>query len=229
MEGINRLFQVLISPGEAFESAKKAPKIVLPLIILSLIMTGALGYYSFQMNAPVVIEKQLELSGKADKYTDAQKDQIVTMQSKVAKYSMPIGALVGTPIILLIIGLYFYIAAKLMGTETSYAQAAAVSVYSSATGILWALAAIIIMSVSDTSTTIVQNLVPSNLAYFFDMQTVGRKVFFLLQSIDIFSIWKFVLMIIGFSVITEAKPAKSAAVVLIPWVLYLAVTVLVFM
>ncbi|RLE19200.1 MAG: hypothetical protein DRJ08_03840 [Acidobacteria bacterium] len=228
MEGINRLFKVLFSPGEVFEGAKKAPKALLPLIFLTLIVTGTTSYYAFQMNAPVIMEKQLEMSGKANQLSDEMKDKIIETQSKFVKYTTPIGALLGTPIMLLLVALYLFIAAKLMGSDAGYGQNLAVAVYGSAPAIIAMVVAFAIMLTGDTSTTMFQDLIPSNIGYFFPMEEVGKKLYILFKSLDFFSIWKFILMIIGFSTITGVKTWKSAAVILVPWALFISVITLVF-
>ncbi|NOZ12387.1 MAG: YIP1 family protein [Acidobacteria bacterium] len=227
MEGIKRLFKVLFSPGEVFEEAKKAPKLFIPIIFLTLVITGTMGYYAYQMNAPVVIEKQLELSGKADRFSGEMKDKIIETQTKIVKYSMPISGLFGTPIMFFLIALYFFVMAKLMGSEATYGQSLAVSVYGSAPAIIAMLVATAIMLTGDTSTTMFQNLTPSSLAYFFPMEQVGKKLYLLFRSIDFFSIWEYILMIIGFSVITGTKKWKSAAIILVPIILFTVVKLLI--
>ncbi len=228
MEGISRLFRVLFSPNDVFEAAKKAPKLLMPIIFLSLVLTAGTGYYAYQMNAPVVLEKQLELSGKADQFSEEMRDKIIESQSKIIKYSAPISSLFVTPIMLLLVGLYLFVVAKLMGSDATYGQNLAVSVYASAPAIIAMVAAMAVMLTGDTSTTLFQNIVPSNLGYFFPVEEVGKKLYFLLKSIDFFTIWKFVLMIIGFRVVTGTRTWKSAAVILVPWALFMSVMTLVF-
>jgi len=228
MEGINRLFKVLFSPAEVFEGVKKAPKVLIPIIFLTLIVTGTTSYYAYQMNAPVIMEKQLEMSGRASQISDEMKDKIIETQSKFVKYTTPIGALLGTPIMFLLIGLYLFIAAKLMGSDAGFGQNLAVAVYGAAPAIIAMVVAFAIMLAGDASTTMFQDLIPSNIGYFFPMEEVGKKLYILLKSLDFFSIWKFILMIIGFTAITRSKTWKSAAVILVPWALFIAVITLVF-
>ena len=228
MEGINRLFKVLFSPAEVFEGVKKAPKVLIPIIFLTLIVTGTTSYYAYQMNAPVIMEKQLEMSGRASQLSGEMKDKIIETQSKFVKYTTPIGALLGTPIMFLLIGLYLFIAAKLMGSDAGFGQNLAVAVYGAAPAIIAMVVAFAIMLAGDASTTMFQDLIPSNIGYFFPMEEVGKKLYILLKSLDFFSIWKFILMIIGFTAITRSKTWKSAAVILVPWALFIAVITLVF-
>ncbi|NOY23397.1 MAG: YIP1 family protein [Acidobacteria bacterium] len=228
MEGINRLFKVLFSPTEVFEDAKKAPKLLLPIIFLTLVVTGAQSYYAYQMNAPVVLEKQLEMSKWTRQLSDEQKDKIIEQQSKTVKYTAPIGALIATPIMLLLIALYFFVVAKIMGSDAGYGQNLAVIVYASAPAIVAMLVAMAIMLTGNTSTTLFKDLAPSNLGYFFPMEAVGKKLNILFRSIDFFSIWEYILMIIGFSIVTGTKKWKSAAVILVPLILFISVIVLIF-
>jgi len=230
MEGINRLFKVLFSPAEVFEKVKKSPQVFLPIIFLTLVVTGTTGYYAYQMNVPVVLEKEMGMSKFTRQLSDAQKDQIIERQSK-SKYTRiarPIATALGTPIIFLIVGLYLFIAAKLMGSDAGYGQNLAVAVYGSAPAIIAMVVAFAIMLTGDASTTMFQNLIPSNIGYFFPMEQVGEKLYKLLKVVDFFTIWQFIIMIIGFSTITGAKTWKSAAVILVPWALFISVITLVF-
>jgi len=226
MESLNRLIQVLGSPIEVFNRAKEAPKLFIPILVITLLMTGTMAYYSFNIDAGAIIEKSIEMSGRADQIPEAQMDQIVTAQSKVMKYSIPGGVLVMTPIILFLMGLYFYVMGKIMGGEANYAQSTAIVVYAQGPTLIWIVVALAIMFMGDFSTTLQQDLIPSNLAYFLDVETVGRKFHAFAYSIDFFKIWQAILMILGFSVMTDSKPAKSAAVVLVPWALIIAISLL---
>jgi len=219
MEGITRLFRAMFAPAEAFEAARLAPKMLLPILLVTLVMTGVTGYYAWNVDRVAIIEKSLDQSSRASQIPEAQREQIVNVQSKVMKYSMPGGTLVVTPIMLLLMGLYFYLAAKISGSETTYAQATTIAVYSSGPSIIWAVVAFVIMFMGDFSTTLFQDLVPSNLAYFMDAESLGMKLFTAMRAIDFFSIWRLILMIIGFSVISGSKMVKSALIVLIPWAL----------
>jgi len=223
MEGIKRLFRVLAEPGTVFEEAKVAPKVVLPILLLTLLVTIVLSYYAFNVDAGAVLQQQLELSGKMDQIPADRMDDIIAMQSKIMKWSMPIGAAVATPLMMLLTALYLFVMAKIFATETSYGQSLAVVTYSAAPTILWVVVAFAIMMISDFSTTMFEQVVPSNLSYFFSADTISPKLFVVLKSIDFFGIWKLILMILGFSIVTGTSRAKSAAVVLIPWALLIGI------
>ncbi len=226
MESLNRLIRVLGSPTEVFKSAKEAPKLFIPILVVTLLMTGTMAYYSFNVDAAAIIEKGIELSGRADQIPADRMEQIVNAQSKVMKYSIPGGTLIMMPIVLFLMGLYFYIMGKIMGGEANYGQSTAIVVYAQGPTLIWIVVALAIMFMGDFSTTLQQDLIPSNLAYFLDPETVGRKLHALAYSIDFFKIWQAILMILGFSVMTESKLSKSAAVVLVPWALIVAISLL---
>lgn len=226
MESLNRLIQVLGSPTEVFQRAKETPKLLSPILVVTLLMTGTMAYYSFNIDAVAIIEKSIEMSGRADQIPEAQMEQIVNAQSKVMKYSIPGGTLVMIPIVLFLMGLYFYVVGKIAGGEANYAQSTAIVVYAQGPTLIWVVVALVIMFMGDFSTTLQQDLVPSNLAYFLDPETVSKKFYAFAYSVDFFKIWQAILMIMGFSVMTDSKPVKSAAVVLIPWALIIAVSLL---
>lgn len=226
MEGITRLFQAMFAPAEAFEAAKSAPKLFMPILLIALLMTGITGYYAWNVDRSAIIVKSIEMSGRADRMPEGQMEQIVDVQSKVMKYSMPGGTLIVTPIMFLLIGLYFYLVARISGGETTFAQATAVAVYSSGPVIIWAVVALAIMLIGDFSTTLFQELVPSNVGYFVDPESIGLKLHTVLKSLDFFNLWRMILTIIGFSVITKSKLLKSSLVVIIPFVVMVGIGVL---
>lgn len=226
MEGITRLFQAMFAPAEAFQKAKTAPKLLLPILLITLVMAGTVTYWVLNVDRGAIIVKSLEMGGQIDRIPADRMDAIMEQGAKFMVYSEPIKVLIFIPIMMLIMGLYFYLAAKISGSETTYAQATTIAVYSNGPTIIWAVVAFAIMLMGDFSTTLFQDLVPSNIAYFMDMESIGMKLYVILKSLDFFAFWKIMMMIIGFSVVTGSKMLKSALVVLIPWVLLVGIGVL---
>jgi hypothetical protein len=60
---------------------------------------------------------------------------------------------------------------------------------------------------------------------FFLPEDAPRALQALLSSLDVFSIWCIVLLIIGFGVSNRLSKGAAAAVVLVPWVLWIAIKV----
>jgi hypothetical protein len=65
-------------------------------------------------------------------------------------------------------------------------------------------------------------LVRSNPAFLVDMKA-NPVLFSLLSSIDLFTIWTVVLLIIGFAFVARVSKAKSAAIVISLWAVALVI------
>jgi hypothetical protein len=64
----------------------------------------------------------------------------------------------------------------------------------------------------------------SNPAFLVDMKE-HAVLFSLLSSLDIFTIWTIVLLIIGFAALTRSSKAKSAAIVIPLWAVVILIKV----
>ncbi|MFC1853213.1 YIP1 family protein [candidate division CSSED10-310 bacterium] len=221
-----RLAKVLFWPSEVYQDIVRSPKVVLPLLIIVFLVTGYSSYYVANIDAKAVLAQQLEKSERVRQLPEAQKDIIINSQAKWLIYMIPVGALVGTPVIFLIIGLYFFLLAKLSTAEVNYSQAFAIPVYAHAVAIPTVIVGFIILLATDFTTTPLEEIIPSNAGYFFQLEDVGSKLHKLLVSLDFFGMWKLVLMTIGFSVSTRFALWKSILAIFGPWLILTALTIL---
>jgi len=213
---IQRIIGVLFSPDATMASIAKRPDWVLPLVFL-LIVSFAAGiviaqHVDFGATVRDSVEQNKNLSQE-------QVDKAVKMGvifGKVATYLSPIFNVIG----LLIISGVLLLAVRLFGGEGDYKQAFSVTCYASVPGIIKAVVLmIIIMARGGTITAqTLATLVRSNLGFLSDLKA-NPLAFTLLSSIDIFSIWFVVLLIIGFAYVSRLSKAKTAVVVVILWAL----------
>ncbi|BBB32513.1 hypothetical protein TTHT_0960 [Thermotomaculum hydrothermale] len=226
MESLKLAFEVITSPFKGFEKLKEKKTFWLPFLLTVILSTAATGYYAFNADMKYVITQKLEKSEKMQQFSKEQADQIINMQSKVAKYAMPIGAFVGSFFFLLIVALYLFTMAKVYTSDLSFKDALAITGNAFFVYLLSTIIFIIILLITDFKTTPVESLMPTNLGYYFSSQALGKKLYTLFTKIDIFGIWFASLLGIGFHIFTEESLTKSFLTVFIPYIALIVISVL---
>jgi len=226
MNSITRMFKVLFSPKEAFEEIKNAPNIIIPIIILTLLSVAFTSYYASNADFGAIIEKQIESNERLQQLTPEQKEKMIDSQKDIGKYAIMFLPIVAIPIYFFLVGLYFFIVSKITGDELGYIQSVSISVYSNSVIMLSTLVAFTVMLTTDFSTTPLETLMPSNLAYFFTADDIGNKLYVLFTKIEFFKIWTLVISTVGLSTMTKIKTITSALIVFIPWAIFSALPML---
>ena len=226
MESIKLAFEVMTSPFNGFKKLKEKKTFWLPFLLTVILSTAAVTYYAYNVDLKYVITQQMEMSGKMEQFSKQQVDKMIDIQSKVAKYAMPIGAFLGSFLYLLIIALYLFTMAKIYTSDLGFKEAMAITGNAYFVFLLSSIVFIIIMLVTDFKTSTLQSLMPTNLAYYFSYETLGKKLYILFSKIDLFSVWFVSLLGIGFHVFTEESLTKSLLTVFIPYILLILLAVL---
>ena len=213
-----RIVGVLFSPDATFASIARRPDWVVPLVIL-LIMSIAAG---------VVIAQHVDFGAAAREameqnknMTQEQMDRGVRMAAgigKVATYLSPVLTVIG----LLVMAGVLLLAFRIYGGEGDFKQAFSVTCYASMPSVIKGIVLVIITLAKGgiIPAQALATLVRSNLGFLADYKA-SPMAFALLSSVDIFSIWFCVLLIIGFSYVARVSKVKAAVVVVSLWVVVL--------
>jgi hypothetical protein len=213
-----RIIGVLFSPDATFASIARRPDWVMPLVIL-LIMSMAAG---------VVIAQHVDFGAAAREameqnknITQEQMDKGVKMAAgigKVATYLSPVLTVIG----LLVIAGVLLLAFRLFGGEGDFKQAFSVTCYASMPSVIKGIVMLIIVLAKGgiIPAQALATLVRSNLGFLADYKA-NPMAFALLSSLDIFSIWFCVLLIIGFAYVARVSKARAAVVVVSLWIVVL--------
>jgi hypothetical protein len=215
-----RIIGVLFSPDATFASIARRPDWVVPLLFI-LILSLANG---------IVLSSRIDFGAPAREamaqnknMTQEQMDRAEKMSvgmGKVAKFIAPVIAI----IVLLIVAGALLLTIRLMGGEGDFKQAFSVTCYAWIPNVLQAIVLTIIVLAKGATGINPQafpTMVRSSPAFLVDMKT-QPMAFALLSSLDLFTIWVLVLLIIGFAYVGRVSKAKAAVAVLSLW----AVTIL---
>jgi Yip1 domain len=219
----SRLMGTYFSPGETFKDIGRTPKVILPLIVFALI-TGAVSLVmANRLGAAKIASLGIEKAVADGKMTQEQATPQLEMMKKNETYimaSFPIIGILGALVIVFAFAGILKLASMVVGTENTYGQLLGVTAYANlAVGIISSLVLVILLYLKSPDEFDIQNPIESNLGSVLTM-LMGKdglpKFFMALASwVDVFSIWKIVLLSIGFSTVSRRLSTGTAATVVI--------------
>ena len=215
MTPIQKMVGMLLSPSKTFEQIKVKPDWLIPMIfILFATLTVQLVSKPYFFNSRQY-EKMIE---DTIEKTDMDREAVESMMQKQIGIMMPVGALVMTPIIILVFaGIFFFGGNKILGGTTDFRTMFSLNVYVGAIGSLGLLLKLPLI-IAKGSTDILTNLailMPADMD-----ETILYK---LLNMIDVVLIWQTVLLAMGFKIIYDWQQKKANRLVIGIWVLVIAV------
>jgi len=226
-----RLVGTLLSPGETFKDINRKPTIVSPIIISILVGIAMTLFVNWEAKpdwkqiARNQIVKQSEKFGS--KLDPDRLDQQVNTTAFIYRF-MPVFVLVFVPIFYLAGAGVLALGMLLMQAQTTYKKILSVFAWTSCSiGLVTTILAMASLMVRDPQSLADRDflnpagLAPTNLAFLLadDSSPVLRA---LLSSLDVFSIWIIILLIIGLAVIGGSRKitrGKTAALVISLWCL----------
>ena len=222
---IGRVAGVLFSPTRTFEAIRERPTWLVALVIL--VVLGVIGGYlvTGKMDMEQVVREATADSGR--QLTEAQLEQAIEFQEKFGSVFAILGAVLFFPVGLLLMALLFWVILKLLGGDFPYQTSLATSVHGlMPTAVSSLLSLPVILSKEELAYDDVRtgSLLKSNLGAFAGEET-GVAVRTLLSSIDLFSIWCAVLLVIGYAVVGKVSRGKAAGAVIGLWVLWIVIKV----
>ncbi len=215
-----RIAGVLFAPAETFRDIARRPDILMPLIVLAIIGFVVAALMAPRIDFEAAFRDQMAAQNR--NMSDADMDRAAKMTGAVTKIMWYTGPVWGILIWVIIAGVLL-LAHRLFGGEGNFKQAFSTVLYS------W-----IPMTISSIVTGIVtvargevdmmsmQTLVKSNPAFLVDMKE-QPVLFAALTSLDIFTIWTIILLIIGFATLSRLSKAKSAVIIVSLWLLTVVV------
>jgi hypothetical protein len=228
MQTIGLLFRVLWSPGETMLLLSKSPRVLVPLVFLSLfsLLTGV-GIL-MKVDSAELTMRAIERTPQGASLSDEQKAQFrQRMNSPIVK-GFTIAASVINPLILvLVVAAIYFGVFTLLGREGSFKAFFSITAFAFVPGIFRQLAAVLAVSFVPSSALMLDELGSLSPAVFIDRDSVSPVVFTILNSIDLISIWILTLLVIGYGFLTRktlSKTTRAIAVVSI-FLVYVAVRV----
>ena len=201
-----RFTGIFLSPGSTFEDIARKPGWLAPLIVL---VTSAVIFIEavlWKIGMDRIVRSGLALNPRTAQMTPEQIEQAVTQGAKIGGITMQVFAVLGPPIVVLIIaGLGLLLVNPILGKDLKFATALAVTCYARLPSILGLLMGLVMIFVGDVEHFNLQNSVPTSLGFFLNPLETSKPLYALASSIDILTVWFLILLGIGFSAATGRK------------------------
>lgn len=229
----SRIFGVLFSPGDTFQEIGRAPRVLIPILLLALLggvvnfaVTNRIGYEN-------IVRKQMEsmvTAGwiPADKAEEQIKQATTGTRGTIGKIQGPISAAIGFTVVMFIVVGVFKLFTMLMGTTNKFKPLLSVVCYSYlAIALVQMTVTVISVYLKNPEDIDLYNPVSSNLGAILSMFGGGMSKFVtsLASWIDVFGIWRIILLAIGCASVTPKMKSGTAA---IPHVILYGIAALIF-
>lgn len=223
---LKRILWVFTSPGKLMASLAEKPRVLFALI-LSAVSLDALYLAHMPLYKDMLRTSTLSMSG----YMESMTGQ--TLTPEMVEKSLPAAVtqgLITTPLaslfMWLLITVIFFAILKIMGGQGKF------KAYLSVTGyayIISALYLLLVMIIAQFTGSLHIDPKLTSLATLASEDSVGVLLYSVLKSLDIFSIWYYVVMAIGLATVSKLKKnyvyAVVAAVFLVGLIISVAGTV----
>lgn len=216
----SRLSGVYFAPGETFQEIGRAPRPLLP-VILMMIMAALSAYlltnrYGYER----IVRSQIETMAAKGWVPQDKAEEII--QQSLSPSAVTRGKIQGAIMPMLILLVVLLAAAGLIkllsmmvGAENTYKQLLAVTAYSFlAVGLLHFLILLITIYLKDPAEIDLYNPVGSNLGALLSLSGVQLPKYLaaLASFVDVFSIWRLVLLAIGYAAVSRKLKVGTAGV-----------------
>lgn len=210
---VSALFKVLIEPRNTFEALKASAPWILPVVIIFLAVVG----FTY-INWPYLMDQRIEAFQASDQLEPAQKAEIVAdMQAKR-----------GAPGVFdIVIGPVFVLVFSVLGAAVWLLLGNVVSGGDGSFKTLWSafnfagMVSVVEMVLKTIMMQMKQSAnVYTSLALLTPDLDTKSYVFRALDAVDIFSIWFFLVMAVGMSVMCKVKAQKATTVALVSFAVW---------
>ena len=221
----SRIAGVLFAPAETFAAIARRPDILGPLLVILVIGFATTAIVIPRMDFESILAQQSEQMQKQNPNMSeeqaAQIEKFTRASGKVFGWIAPVLMIVWYAIVAGALLLAF----RLMGGEGTFKQAFSATLYAWMPLIIFGIVMTIVVLARGTFDPVTaQTIVKSNPAFLVDWKE-QPVLYALLANFDVFTIWTIVLLIFGFSALSKASRAKSAAIVITLWLAFILVRV----
>lgn len=220
---VQRLIGVIISPAETFADIARKPDWLVPLVVYFVVFVSIMLLFSQRVGWRDFMIKQMSQNPNWEQLSDEQKEQQLSLATKIAPYTGTIGFLMGY------IGIPALVGAIMMGAlraicaaEIRFSQAFSAYLYGMVpVGLVAGLLGIVVLFLKDPADVDLENLLGSNVGAYLSSET-PKWLKSLCDSLDIFVFWTLFLMGVGYSAIHPRKVKFGTAFGLIfgLWLVY---------
>jgi Yip1-like protein len=221
---IVRPINVLLDPKNTFMSMAPRPTWVAPLAILMLLATLTSTLTFDKIDVAQAVREQFAAQGRTP--DPGQMNRGLTFFENLQGVAALV-TLVSFPLVMMLVAFVFWFAFQLAGQEMDYSVCMAVTMHSM---MPWAVASLLSVPVILSRDSITQReamggtVLASSLG-FFAPSDGGPAWAAFLGSVDLFSLWTAILLVIGYRTAAKASTATACSVVFLVWLGYVGIKI----
>ena len=218
VSALGRIPGVFFSPVQTFESIARRPTWLPPLILWTAVSLLFTAFLISRIDFDRMIRTQMERRGQT--VPEERIQAAVAMQKKIAPVAYNGIAAVTPAALSLLVAVVLWGAFKAFGWDLSYRQAFGATAHAFLPGVLGSLILFpVVLRQEAIDPTGLQDMLRSNLGFLVERKA-SPVVHSLLQSLDVFSLWSLVLLIIGFAAAARVSRKSAAGVIVALWALF---------
>jgi len=216
MQSISLLFKVLWSPGEAMFLLSKNPKVLAPVLFLTLFSIVTATVFVVKVDTAELTMRTIEKSSRGSSLSDEQKAQLRRqIDSPAVKGFTFVSAVLGAGLMVLIVAAIYFALFTMLGREGGFKAFFSITAYAFVPTVFRSLAGIVSAFVVPASSLMLDELGSLSPAVFLDRDSVSPVLFAAVNTIDLVSIWVLILLGIGYGFVTRkglSKASRAAAI-----------------
>lgn len=214
------LGSIFFEPGKTFQDLRRKPRFILASLIILVVLTAFNFLFIQKIGFEKIVRDRIESNSRVQQMPTDQKEQIIQQQSgpiwKTVGYAAP-------PILILIVifvgGLIYWLGGNAMGGDARYLHGVSVWVYSwfppFVISMILNTVVLFLKSADDIDVVASSSgLIQANPSMLIDGKA-QPVLYALLSSIDLFSIWGWILAAIGLRIVAKISSGAAWAIVLI--------------
>lgn len=202
---------VFVSPGRLFERRSDGK---FGHAMLVFIIAAAVLYFATRTAMQPIMDA--EFARGMAKNPNLTPEQMEAGR-KFAGIAGGIFVLVGTPILMLVLGLVIWIAARIVGKSLSYAQGATIATFAMFPRLVDAVVNAVQALMMDEASLTSRYKVSLGIGRFLDPD--NAMLLALVGRLDVFTLWITALIAIGIKVMTKASTGQAVAAAALVWVI----------
>jgi hypothetical protein len=216
---ISRLAGVYISPGATFAEIGRAPRILIPIIVLLAVsLLGGL-YMSKRLDLESIITNQLDGLVQQGRMTKEQMEQSMPAMLKLASVQLMVAAPLFSLLMALVIAAVGKLISVMTGAENRFKPLFLVAIYTTlAVSIISTILFVVVTLFKEPGSinvTSIGSAVRSNLGAMIEAiageDALPKFLMKLAGWVDVFAIWQICLLSIGFSAVSRKLKTATAA------------------
>lgn len=218
---------VFTAPKEAFRRIVARPWwfALAPLLVLVALTTTDSAVFVSRVDMKQFFRDEIRQGRFASQMSEAQIEQYAEQAAARPKWIQPTAGAVGFVVVAAILAALFWLVLLAFGGEITYGRSFQAVCWAFLPALLTALAFLVLLFVKDANAIDIHNPLTTNLASFFNKETLAKPVYVLLQAVDIFRIWIIVLLSFGLAAAARMKVSTAATAVVALYALWTLILV----